>query len=145
MAAALQRNVGQQVVNSTRILGLLILFSFPLLSVYAQPVSKADAHWCSTIPAFPALQEAVFSAVYVFDLSESGKPVNIRRASVPFISKKDEPLIACIASWRVRSTAGKGTATFQFHWGWTGLDVASGSFHAAIPAQAQQPDPQQPN
>jgi hypothetical protein len=129
-------------------LGAKTCFAFLFLLVCAAPVavtqeapSNNTVHWCSTIPTFPVLQEAVFSAVYVFDLSPNGKPANIRRASVPFISKKDGPLVACIASWRVRSRAGKGTATFQFRWGWIGVDIASGLYHTSIPANAPPPKP----
>jgi hypothetical protein len=52
--------------------------------------TTGDVHWCATIQSFPVLQEAHFSAVYVFDLDAHGQPVNIRRASVPFISKADK-------------------------------------------------------
>jgi hypothetical protein len=97
--------------------------------------SKGDVRWCPTIQAFPVLQEAQFSAVYVFDVDALGRPIKIRRASVPFISKKDETLIACIASWNLPKSNSKGTAVFSFKWGWTGLSVTSGDFKETVPAR----------
>jgi hypothetical protein len=97
--------------------------------------TKNDVHWCSTIPTLPVLQEAQFTAVYVFELDGHGKPFNIRQAHVPFISRKDSALISCIADWRLPKSNMKGTATFSFKWEWTGLEVIAGDFTVAVPAK----------
>jgi hypothetical protein len=93
-------------------------------------------HWCPTIPSFNVLQEARFSAVYGFEVNSRGKPVNVRRASVPFISGKDEPLIDCITSWMLPASLGKATAVFSFEWGWKGVSVTSGAFNIFASSQA---------
>jgi hypothetical protein len=98
-----------------------------------------DVHWCDAIPSFPVLQEARFSAVYAFDISMKGRPIRIQRASVPFISKADRPLIDCISGWRLSASKGKATATFRFEWGWQGLEVRSGDLVISIPAHTSAP------
>jgi hypothetical protein len=110
-------------------------------NVFAQePQAKGDVHWCQTIQSFPVLQEAQFSAVYVFDLDANGRPINIRRAHVPFISKVDKTLIACIAGWHLPRSRSKGTAVFSFKWGWTDLQVTCGDFKSIVPAHPQNSD-----
>jgi hypothetical protein len=101
--------------------------------------SKNDVHWCAAIPSFPVLQEAKFSAVYGFDIDAEGRPVKIERASVPFISKKDKPLIDCIASWHLPPSKGKATATFHFEWAWKGAEVRSGDFAISVSPSTSKP------
>ncbi|MGA2348966.1 MAG: hypothetical protein ABSF70_00920 [Terracidiphilus sp.] len=119
-----------------------IMFVLGLLQhAFAQEQQvKDDVRWCPTIRSFPVLQEARFSAVYVFDLNAHGCPVNIRRANVPFISKADRTLIACIADWHLPKSKSKGTAVFSFQWGWKSLQVTAGDFAVTVPAQPPNSD-----
>ncbi|MGB0063358.1 MAG: hypothetical protein WBP85_02850 [Terracidiphilus sp.] len=94
-----------------------------------------DVHWCATIPSFRVLEEAKFSAVYLFDVDTLGKPVNIRRVNVPFISKRDKPLIDCVASWHLVGSERKSAATFRFEYGWIDVSDTSGGFKISVPAE----------
>ena len=124
-------------------LGLLFLFAVLPLALGGgvangeeTPLST-DVHWCSTIPAFRSLQEAQFSAVYVFDLGPDGHPIHIRQASVPFIAKEDGLLVECIAGWHIPSTAQKGSVVFRFHWGWKDLYLSTRDVKMTIPVGTQ--------
>ena len=119
-------------INWAARLFLLAVLSQSALAQDSHP--RNDVHWCQMIPPFSVLQEARFSAVYIFDVKSDGKPTNIRRASVPLISKKDGPLIDCINSWIVPASLGRVTAVFSFEWGWKGVSVTSGSFKISAPA-----------
>jgi len=104
--------------------------------------AQTDIHWCNSIPSFPVLQEAQFSAVYSFRVGIHGKPTTIQRISIPFISKADKPLMDCIASWHLPQKERKYTAVFQFKWGWTGLMVHSDNFSVKIPIRkVERPNP----
>src|ERR1039458_1438520 len=102
-------------MTTTRKLACLVFVLGLIPHLFAQELqAKGDIRWCPTIQSFPVLQEAKFSAVYVFDLGANGQPINIRRASVPFISKADKTLIACIAGWHLPKSRTNGSAVFSF-------------------------------
>ena len=127
-------------MNKGRQIACLICLLFLMGTTPAQQMhSKSDVHWCADIPSFPVLQEAKFSAVYVFNVSAEGRPVKIERASVPFISKKDKPLIDCIASWHLPPSKSKATATFHFEWAWKGVEVRSGDLAISVPPSTSKP------
>jgi hypothetical protein len=131
---------GKHRLNSVRLLGCFALLSIPFSNVCAQKAApREDVRWCAAIPAFPVLQEATFTAVYGFQTDANGRPTNIRRLSVPSFLEKDRPLIACIASWSLPVGLSEGTASFHFHWGWTGLDVSSGSYKVSILPESTKP------
>ena len=56
-------------------------------------------------------REAQFTSVYKFDVLEGGKPTNIRRVQNEFL--RDEEAAHCIATWRLPSISGEGTAEFS--------------------------------
>jgi hypothetical protein len=126
---------------------LLPLLTSSFVSLFAQATHpQNDVHWCASIPAPRALQEAKFTAVYVFELSKSGKPIEIKKAVNHFL-KDDEPFIRCISSWSLPTASGKGTASFVWEWGWTNLEVSAGEFRESVPydphSLAPQPHPNQ--
>jgi hypothetical protein len=117
---------------------LILLGTFASVAV-AQDAPQTDkVHWCPTIPISDVWRESQFTAVFVFDVDASGKPVHIKGVRVP-LTKDDGPLIECISSWSLPSISGKVTAAF--HWKWHCLDIgiSTKENHRTFPCQEPKP------
>jgi len=110
---------------------LLIFSAYPTQSLHANQATNA-VHWCSSIPQLRNLSEAQFTATYLFDTDESGKPKNIKRIGGPGFFYQDGPMKECIASWQLPPSSTKGTASFRYKWAWIGFDVHVGSYSNSV-------------
>jgi hypothetical protein len=93
-------------------------------------------------------REAKFSAVFGFEVDETGKPIRIESFKNPLFLKDDAPFIACISSWSLPTASGKGTATFVWEWACKSIEISVNGGHKSFPCQQPKPtsqsDPHQP-
>src|SRR5688500_2510856 len=90
------------------------------------------------IPVSRNLQDAAFVVAYSFDVSPDGKTMNIKRVKNDYLP--DEPFASCIATWKLRSLSGGGSATFfrkPAEGGWTEVVVTGKNFNKSYKYSAQ--------
>jgi len=121
---------------------VLPLIAGSLVSVSAQESPrKDDVHWCSAIPVSEAWREAKLTAVFVFDVDASGKPIHIRSIRIPLI-KDDGPFLACISGWSIPSVSGRITADLVWEWGCKGIEISANGTRKSFPCQPPKADTQ---
>ena len=113
---------------------LFVAFSlFCRDSSAAKPRAKARVFWCDSIPTQREWQEAQFNVIYRFDVSDDGKPINIRRLLDAPFQIDDKPFGECISQWQMPFVRRRGTAQFFWKWYWRDLQVYSKGFRKLVP------------